>query len=435
MNSFVLVSLFFTSFLAGVTNASESSDPSGVIWSGRVFSDVYAPYQDLNHSEFRQSSVSLWLQGDHKLPPHSSARWILTGDAFDKSVNSAVNGQFRVGLREGYAQYSSSGFVTRLGRQLIPWGNADAVNPTDFLSAKDYQFFNPDDEVRRIASNSAWFNFTPSKGTSPFNFTFVWTPVFPQSKLRVTSNALPSGVTLQQTPHTPPAHIQDSEIALKSAYAGQGFDASLSFFRGWSHLPELAGSLTDLYFTFHRIRGYGADTSISFDKWVVRFEGAYMQTENDNGKNPLIQPSHFDAVAGVERPFFDDFRVQLQGIYRYHPQYTKPEDAVWRSILETAVNREIAKANALLLGYQYQTRTGASFRVSYLKDSSGLESELFVLGNFVGEDYLVRPKVSYAWTDAFKTTLGLEYYGGPENRPLGALKSDRSIFLEGKYSF
>lgn len=434
MNLKTAFSLFIL-FLTIPSFAAETGDVPSLAWSGRVFTDVYAPYQDLSHSEFQQTSTSLWLQGDHKLLPHSSARWILTGDAFDRSVNSAQNGQFRVGLREGYAQYSNAGFVTRVGRQLIPWGNADAINPTDFLSAKDYQFFNPDDEVRRIASNSAWFGFTPSNGTSPLNFTFVWTPVFPQSKLRVTSNALPAGVTLRSSPVTPQAHIQDSEFAVKSAYTGQGFDASLSFFRGWSHMPELAGSLSDLYFTFHRIRGYGADASVSFDKWVVRFEGAYIQTENNNGKNPLIQPSHFDAVAGIERPIADDFRVQLQGIYRYIPEYTKPEDAVWGSALETAVNREIAKANALLLGYQYQTRTGASFRVSYSKDSSGLESELFVLGNFVGEDYLIRPKTSYAWTDAFKTTLGFEYYGGPENRPLGALKSDRSVFLEAKYSF
>ena len=56
-------------------------------------------------------------------------------------------------------------------------------------------------------------------------------------------------------------------------------------------------------------------------------------------------------------------------------------------------------------------------------------------GNFIGGDYLIRPKFSYAFTDALKGTLGMDYYGGPMDRPLGQLQVFNSVFVEGKYSF
>ncbi len=55
--------------------------------------------------------------------------------------------------------------------------------------------------------------------------------------------------------------------------------------------------------------------------------------------------------------------------------------------------------------------------------------------NFNGQDYLVRPKVSYAATDRLKYTLGADFYGGPSERFLGSLSPYNSIFGEAKYSF
>ena len=119
--------------------------------TGRVFTDVYAPTRDEPLStDLRQASTSIWLQADPKLGERSSAHFTLTGDYFETALPGNPDGRrLRVGLREAYVAYAHKGLEFRAGRQIIPWGKSDAVNPTDFLSAKDYTFLNPDEEVRR----------------------------------------------------------------------------------------------------------------------------------------------------------------------------------------------------------------------------------------------------------------------------------------------
>jgi hypothetical protein len=240
---------------------------------------------------------------------------------------------------------------------------------------------------------------------------------------------------LAATPTAPAQTLGHSETALKAAYNGQGWDASLLVFRGYNHLPEF--ELTSVTGTppaltanvsqvFHRIKAMGGDGSYTAGAWIFRLETAYVWTENNDGSNPMIQPSRWDSVLGVERPLGDDFRIQLQGVYRYIPAFTDPA---------LATQPQIAQANALLLGYQFKSRPGATFRVAYSNERNGIDAELFMVGNFVGGDYLIRPKGSYHWTESLTTTLGLDYYGGPADRPLGSLQPFNSLFLEAKYVF
>ena len=418
--------------------------------SGRVFSDIYFPANNTDTSNYRQSSASLWLQGDPRLGDYGSARFILTGDEIQNNTVSAVGGtgsQFRVGLREGYASYVRSGWDFRFGQQIIPWGKSDAINPTDFLSAKDYTFFNPDEEVRRLGSVSMMLAWTPAQGNSPVTITFVGTPIFTGSKLLIPPSAVPAGITLTGGQQMPPQILGNTETALKISYAASRWDASVSVFRGFNHTPEFAvlSSTTNpatglpasfnVGQTFHAIRAVGGDASLTWGKLILRGETSYTWTENDNGLNALIQPSHWDSVIGIERPINNDFRVQAQFVYRVYPLWSNPALAAGPDPLTTQVDQGIAAANAELLAYQDPNRPGATFRISYSNETNGLDAEIFLLGNFVGGDYLVRPKLSYHWTDALLTTLGLDWYGGPTNRPLGSMQVFNSVFAEAKYTF
>lgn len=436
---------------SSLAHAEEASSPlSALALTGRVFTDVYAPAKDLDTSSYRQASASVWLQGDPQLGEHGSARFILTGDAIENDTPSALGGssrQFRLGLREGYFGYAKNGWEFRFGKQILPWGKSDAINPTDLLGAKDYTFFNPDEEVRRLGPLALWLNWTPAQGNSPFNFTLIAIPVFAQSRLLVPSTAVPSGFTLSGTPQAPAQTLGNTETAFKAGYAASSWDVSAFVFRGFNHIPEFAITGTTVSPTtglptaftvgqvFHRYRAAGGDTSFTSGNWIFRGETAYVWTENDDGANPLVQPSHWDSVAGVERPIGDDFRVQAQFVYRYFPSYGAPSTASASDPITAAARQGIARANALLLTYQDKSRPGATFRFSYSNESSGIDAELFVLGNFVGGDYLIRPKASYAWTQALRTTLGIDWYGGPADRPLGSMKAFNSVFAEGKYSF
>jgi hypothetical protein len=432
--------------------ADEPQSPAvlGIPVSGRVFSDIYFPTSNPGSSQYLQDSASLWLQGDPRLGENGAAHFVLAGDAIQNNNASAIGGtgsQFRVTLREGFVAYAKSGWDFRFGQQIIPWGKSDVINPTDLLTAKDYTFFNPDEEVRRVGAASLWVTWVPSQGNSPWAFTFVGTPVFPQTKLLIPPTVVPAGFTLNPTPSVPPQTVGNTETALKISYGASGWDASVIAFRGFNHTPEFAilgttlnpatglPSAFNVGQTFHNIRAAGADFSFTSGKWIYRGETAYTWTENNDGANPLIIPSHWDAVAGVERPIGDDFRIQGQFVYRYFPAFTPPNQAGGPDPITAQVDQAIAAANALLLAYQYQSRPGATFRIAYANDANGIDAEFFTLVNFAGGDYLLRPKFSYNWTDVLKTTVGLDYYAGPVDRPLGALYVFDAVFVEAKYTF
>ncbi len=405
-----------------------------VALSGKIFSDLYAPYKNPGTTTFRQFNTSVWLQTDAKLSDTSSAHIEFTGDHFEKSLKGTTG--LTLGLREGYATYGKNGWDLRVGRQIIPWGKTDGINPTDYLTAKDYTFLNPDEEMRRIGSTSILTSYTPENGASPATVTLVWTPVAPQSKLLIPDSAISSAFTVN-TAQAPAATIANSELALKLSYSKPQWDFSFSAFRGYNHVPELSltstgGTILAPTFTitplFHKVKALGGDFSASFEDYVVRAESAYFWTENNNGENIMLQPRHWDSVVGVEKPLFTDFRIQAQFSARQFYNLQSAESA-------TGANVAIAGANQLLLNYQDSFRPLATLRFGYTAPSQTWDAEVFTAFNFHGQDSLIRPKGSYLWTDSFRTTLGMDRYAGPDNRPLGAMKSYNSIFLEAKYSF
>jgi hypothetical protein len=423
--------------------APETLSVAGVPISGRLFTDFYVPTNNPLNGSLQQISGSLWLQADPKLGENGSAHFVFTANEILTSSVSSYN-QFTPGLREGSISYSKLGFDFRAGKMILPWGKSDVINPTDFLTAKNYSFFNPDDEVRRIGSISLFLAWTPNQGNSPFTITVVGTPVFAQTQLLLAPGQIPANISLNTTPQTPTASLANSETALKVAYTGNQWDASLLFFRGWNHTPlfqatAVTGALPNLGVnaieTFQRYKALGGDASFVTGKWVLRAETAYVWTENDDGQSPLLQPSHFDAVAGVERPLGDDFRLQVQGLIRYYPQFLPPSQATGATPVLTYVNQQIALSNALVQNYQDQVRPAATARFAYSNEKDGIEAEIFILANLVGGDYLVRPQFTYACTDALKLIAGLDYRAGPADRPLGALAPYNSVFTEVRYVF
>ena len=415
--------------------AAEEKVASAPLISGRVFGESYVASRNLN-DPLLLLSESFWLQADPTFGDATQARAIVTVDRTEQSVSSASG--TTLGLREAYITHRRGGLEIRFGRQILPWGKSDGINPTDYLSAKNYTVLNPDDEVKRVAGTALELQWTPG-GNSPWTLTGVWQLAFPQSTFLVSSNSLPTGVTYQSA-SLPTQNLLNTEQAFKIAYQGIGWDASASIFRGYNHLPEyyyvgLSGLTPVVGQRYATLRAAGMDASATWGSFIFRLESAYIWTENDSGANPVIMPSHWDTVLGIERPIGDDFRVQVQGIARYHPRFTSPSSAPGSDAVTTIVNPLIARANALLEGYQDQFRPAVTARVAYTNESRGIETGLTAVGNLVGGDYFLKPSFTYAWSEGFKTTLGTEFHSGPEDRPFGALKSFDSVYFEAKVIF
>ena len=63
-------------------------------------------------------------------------------------------GRARGELREAFVTFASGPFELKAGRQIIAWGRADGINPTDNLTAQDLTLLAPDDSDRRLGSTA-----------------------------------------------------------------------------------------------------------------------------------------------------------------------------------------------------------------------------------------------------------------------------------------
>ncbi len=438
------VSAFFTALVLFAVSAHAENE---FHLSGRVYDDTYFSTQNLYGKSLEQENISAWLQVDAKLNDNYYFRAIYKGDGFEANNSAIVRGASQTtwmsDWREAYGEYRQDSLIVRAGKQIIAWGKSDGVNPTDYFSAHDYSYLNPDDEVRRISGLALLLSFTPDAGGSPWTFTFVSQFMFPQGLALIPPALIPNGITIGGAPQYA-VNFDNTEYGFKTNYSGRGWDASLSLFRGFNHQEQfsltqyqLNGSNLVANFSqiFNRVLAVGVDGSKNFGKWVARLEGAYFRTDNDSALNMLSIPSHLDAVAGIERPVGDDFRISGQLLIRYFPNYSSLTQAIGPDLFSQQLNLQLASANALLLQYQDRTRPSGSLRLAWAPGDTDWSAEVFYIYSCAGGDYLVRPQVNYRPIDNFKLTLGSDNYGGDPAKPLGSLKPYNSVYFEAKYDF
>lgn len=398
--------------------------------SGDTFAYVRAPFE---RGDFQQVSASIWLRARPRLTDATSAGLELSLDRIETAV---VGGpRFRAALREAYVSMRKHGWMLRVGQQIIPWGSSDAVNPTDVLTAHDYSFFVVETEKTRNGAMSMLL----SKAWSHVEASVVATPRHPATVLLIPPSVLPQGVTIAEAAAYEPK-LENTEVAAKLKFSGRKWDFAWMAFRGFNHTPELEVVSADdmgtvLRQTHHRIYVAGVDGSASLGKLVARIEAAFVRTENNDGKDPTIQPTYAFGVFGLERPLGDRVRVQAQAIARSYPRWTELDNVTGPDPATTGALQLVAAANALLLDYQNRDRPSGTLRIAYLSAEQRLAVEVFGAMNFRGRDYLVRPLIGWRPTDAVNLQVGAELYRGPETRPLGALHQFSGGFLQSSFTF
>ncbi|HEY5599276.1 MAG TPA: hypothetical protein VIK48_01185, partial [Candidatus Manganitrophaceae bacterium] len=215
---------------------------------------------------------SLWLKGAQNLGPNSSLHfdgWV--GRLFDESdIDSR--------LREGYIDIGAGPIDLRIGQQIIVWGRADRINPTDNLTPRDFTLLVPDDDDQRLGTLAL-------KGTyfiGQTSITAIWLPHFkpnriplrPPSPPLVFNEKRPDGI--------------DPQGAFKIDRTGGVVDWSLSYFHGFDLFPDMAMDLSNLpsvhlVLESHEIDVIGADAAATVGRFGFRGEAAYTFTEDRGG--------------------------------------------------------------------------------------------------------------------------------------------------------
>ena len=368
-----------------------------------------------------------FLGATAQLKALSSLAETLDGKLEVRITNSAIGegAETRSRLLEGYVTLHFESADLRIGKQIVAWGRADGINPTDNLTPRDFIVLLPFEDDQRFGTTAIKLDTFLSQEHTLTVFT---TPFFEPSDI-----PLPTvGRTLVEK--TPAHTLSNSEIGLKLNKVGEGFDWSVSYFRGFSLLPDVrligsgpTGPILELH--YDRITVLGADFARNYGRFGLRGEVAYVDTADDAGTDPGIKNPYLYWIAGVDRTFLDNLNVNLQFFQRRVRRYRNPETIADPS------ERGIAIQNAVLDGQQDRLNNGISFRVSnkWLHDT--LEAEVFAVVNFTRNNSFLRPLITYTFSDHWKGTIGGEYYRGAQDTSFGSLKPNRGVFVELRYGF
>ena len=198
-------------------------------------------------------------------------------------------------FREAYVDLYGFGLKNldiRIGRQIIVWGTADALNPTSNLSPDDLEdIFNFGEKFGVNAVNASYYlgdNLTING---------VYVPVFTPATLPFGDFAnafsapmdLPPGMTVRTLSDTvilpERKQSESSQIGLKASTNLLGYDMSLSYFKGRDDLPILSKAtiaLVDMIGTvdiatelvYPKIQVIGGDFAGSISSVGIWGEGA-----------------------------------------------------------------------------------------------------------------------------------------------------------------
>jgi hypothetical protein len=420
--SVCVVTLLFPALLC----AGEERPPLGLKglaeW-GQVSGSLRAGYWGSSRSlDDRQhlATSALWLKAEPRLWQNVS----LTVEGWVRGEQLFREHESWGELREAYVAVRLSRLDLRLGKQIIVWGRADRLNPTDTLTPRNFTLLVPDDDDQRFG--------TPAiKATYYFgslSFTGIWLAHF-----------TPHIVPIQQPP--PPVTLRQQipgntlgQGAIKLELTGKAVDWSLSFFDGFDLTPDIkfgqmSPSAVPLFLTYHRIRVIGADAATTVGRYGLRAEVAYTFTKDESGKNPLIKNPFFYLVMGSDRTFLEYLNVNVQYFLRVVKNFHNPVD------IPDPFLRTVALRFAALTSQRNAFQQGVSLRVNYKWFNETLEGEIAGVLSFTRLDFVLRPKVVYAFTDRWKGTLGADIFRGSRNVFFGRLRQNSGAYVEMRYSF
>jgi hypothetical protein len=327
-------------------------------------------------------------------------------------------------LREGYAQVSLGRLDVRMGRQIIVWGRADKVNPTDSWSTRDYALLVSDDEDQRlgVASLQATWN------AGPYRAIALWQPEWREPVLP--PPPLPPGLFLRNLAPAGAAR----QWGMKLDHSGEGMDWSVSLARSIDRTPDLAMLAATpaglaLAPAFHPVTVIGADAALPVGHYGLRAEVAYTHTQDPTGVDPLTKNRSVFSVIGIERTFAGVLNINAQYLYRRTFDFVPP------GMISNPNMRQLAEQVDLLSNQLAPDMLGASLRVNYRALNETLESELAAAGWFKRGDSTFRPKVTYAFTDHLKGIVGGEIYHGPAQSFFGRFGPTSAAFVEVRCGF
>lgn len=347
-------------------------------------------------------------------------------------------------IREAWAEAEAGPLSFRLGRQIIVWGRADSINPTNNVTPMNALALSSEYDDTRLGNELLQVNARLSR---ELNLTGIWVPRYRPDVLPFNGIPLPAEVSLGETAY-PDYRLANSTWAARFEIAAGPIDGSLSYSRGYETLPgfdyRLDSTGITLMPTAYRMQAIGADFSTALRDFGLRGEICLKIPELNSEDYPYVPAPHVQYVVGVDKTLGEwNVLVQYSGVYvrdfRVIEQPVLPDP--FNPLAQMQYAAQLTAAEMETLNRQF---TGTADPISHAVTAqigwTGLSETLRVklagIYNFTTREFVVNPSVAYDIADALTVTVGGRDVDGPEgtlNRLVNRLLS--SVYAEVKCSF
>jgi hypothetical protein len=364
--------------------------------------------------------ASLWL----KSTPDLGDGWRLRAEGWVADERPLEGEEPKAELREGFLSWHGEALDLGVGRRIVAWGRADKINPTDVVGSRDFTRLFTEDEDQRRGNLMA----TGAYGFGDLTATLYW---LPELRPNVYPIDVPAGVTVLDQD----GRFDARQMAARLDSVGRGFDWGLAYFDGLDRDPDArieaidpSGAVT-VRPLYRRARSIGADFATTLDRFGVRGELAYRQAAERSADHVFDKGDTLAAVIGADRDLSDEVNLNVQYLLHHVVDYEDPR------LIASPGLRLLAEKAALLNNQLTRTQHGASFRLAYAGLNDTLTLELAGVGYFTDASAALRPKATYALTDAVKLIGGIDLYFGDDQTFFGQLGDNRVAYVEVRYGF
>ncbi|MDJ0763001.1 MAG: hypothetical protein QNJ97_08445 [Myxococcota bacterium] len=375
----------------------------------------------------------------------------LLGDpSFLGQPTEAATEQYKKGLSaetkltEAYVSVYLSTLEIRAGKQILVWGRADGLNPTDNLTPIDMRIRSSERDDQRLGNAAIKLTFEQEL----VRVEGIWLPIFLPSYLPPVT--LPKIIVITN-PRFPALNLENGLFAGRFHLLLPSFEASISYLKG--HAPQTGIALrsfdllgrppnitVQLAAYDHHVVGFDFSTALG-DLLGFRGEVAYRYPANYEEELSAPNPDLY-YVVGVDRAF-GEVNVIAQYVGRYVLDW-KALDPVFDIDLneldsmlvdlgnlppekvEAMVTTKLISTNRLLHSQTEQVQHGASLRIEWNTLHDTLSLAVFGLTYFTTREWLLNPEVVYKIADGVAFSVGGEIYRGPKDTLFDLLETEYS---------
>jgi hypothetical protein len=367
-------------------------------------------------------SKNIYSQAHLKLKAKKDNIGFAYADLRFSSYNYLGEQTMDINLHEAYVDVSLGAFNIRLGKQILPWGRADAYKSTDNITPQDMRFMYIDPNDMRIGNFllNSFLQIGPT-----FRVQGIWIPTYAPNILPISVFDIPDGVQYRDM-DIPEGSFSNSGRAVKVDLLTSEYDVSFSYLNAYALQPGFAAEMQiisstlisyDFFQQTWRQEVFGFDAAMNYNAWSIRCEGSYMLPDDDSSGLFIPQPE-------IQWTFeLDRSWGALHLMLEYNGKFvldfkelTEPTNPM------LMMDHQLAVYNQLFFRQTEEYTHNIFARASLNMFHETVEIEVPFTYNFSTQEYFIAAGMKIDMADALQLSLGMNLYHGKENTLFELLK-------------